>query len=262
MIIGELDMNNEEEMYHIGLTKDKIENAKYAILTGDPGRVESIADYLNNSKKIGQNREYTSYLGEIANEKVIVISTGMGGPSMAICVEELAQIGITHLIRVGTSGGMQLDVETGDLVIAEAAIRQEGTSKEYLPVEFPAVADFEITSQLKAAAEELGYKTHVGIVQCKDSFYGQHDPERMPISDELEDKWEAWIKGGALCSEMETASLFTVSSTLRLHAGAILLVVWNQEREKQGLDQDTNFDTSKEVKVAIKALELLIAKQK
>ena len=181
---------------------------------------------------------------------------------MAICVEELAQIGITHLIRVGTSGGMQLDVETGDLVIAEAAIRQEGTSKEYLPVEFPAVADFEITSQLKAAAEELGYKTHVGIVQCKDSFYGQHDPERMPISDELEDKWEAWIKGGALCSEMETASLFTVSSTLRLHAGAILLVVWNQEREKQGLDQDTNFDTSKEVKVAIKALELLIAKQK
>lgn len=251
-------MENKEKMYHINLSRKDLEGAKYAILTGDPGRVGSIAKYLENPKKIGQNREYTAYLGNIKTEKILVISTGMGGPSTAICVEELAQIGITHLIRIGTSGGMQLEVSAGDVVIATGAIRQEGTSKEYLPLEFPAIADLDISSALREAAQELKLTYHTGVVQCKDSFYGQHSPERMPVSYELKDKWNAWIKGGALCSEMETASLFTVSSTLRLHAGAILLVIWNQEREKQGLSQEECFDTDRAIKVAINAIKKLI----
>ena len=127
-------MVSGEKMYHIGLSKKDIEGSKIAILTGDPGRVGSIAKYLENPKKIGQNREYTSYIGTIKKKKVLIISTGMGGPSTAICVEELALIGITHLIRIGTSGGMQIEVSAGDVVIATAAIRQEGTSKEYLPI--------------------------------------------------------------------------------------------------------------------------------
>lgn len=251
-------MEKDEKMYHIKLSKNDIEGAKFAILPGDPGRVGSIAKYLENPKKIGQNREYTAYLGTIKNEKILIISTGMGGPSTAICIEELAQIGITHLIRVGTSGGMQLDISAGDVVIATGAIRQEGTSKEYLPIEFPAIADLDVSIALRDSAKEQGLTYHTGVVQCKDSFYGQHSPEKMPISYELQNKWNAWIKGGALCSEMETAALFTVSSTLRLHAGAILLVIWNQEREKQGLSQEKCFDTDRAIKVVIGAIKKLI----
>lgn len=251
-------MENKEKMYHIGLSKEDIRGAKYAILPGDPGRVPKIAAHLTNPIKIGENREYTSYLGSIENEMVLVMSTGMGGPSTAIAVEELSQIGIKNLIRVGTSGGMQLNVSAGDIVIAQAAIRQEGTSKEYVPVEFPAVADIDLTNALRNAANELGYKNHTGIVHCKDSFYGQHNPEKMPVSYELENQWQAWIKAGALCSEMETASLYTVASTLRLKAAAVLLVIWNQEKEKMGLPQEKNFDVNREILVAIKAISNLI----
>jgi len=251
-------MENKDKMYHIGISKEMIEGAKYAILPGDPGRVFKIASFLENPRKIGENREYVSYLGELNGEKVLVISTGMGGPSTAICVEELALIGVNHLIRVGTCGGMQLDISAGDIIIAQAAIRQEGTSKEYVPIEYPAVADIDLTLALRDAACSLGYKNHIGVVQCKDSFYGQHEPERMPVSSELVNKWDAWIKAGALGSEMETASLFIVCSVLRLKAAAVLSVVWNQEREKRGLDQETNLDVDKEIKVVIKALSNII----
>ena len=251
-------MENKDVMYHIGLSKKDIKGAKYAIMAGDPGRIPTIAACLKNPVHLKTNREYTSYLGELEGENVLVISHGIGGPSTAICIEELNLIGIKYMIRVGTSGGMQLDVNAGDLVIAEAAIRQEGTSKEYVPIEFPAVADFEVTCALKQAAEELGFVHHIGVVQCKDSFYGQHSPERMPVRYELKDKWNAWIKAGALCSEMETSALFIVSRTLGVKSGAILTVVWNQEQEKRGISQDTNFDTDKEIIVAIKAVSLLI----
>ena len=252
------NMENKEKMYHIGLSKEEIKNAKYCILTGDPKRVEKIASSLENAKYLGENREYRSYLGEINEEPVLVISSGMGGPAMAICVEELNMLGIETLIRVGTSGVMQLDVQAGDLVVATSAIRQEGTSKEYLPVEYPAVADLSISNALKEASEELGYKTHIGVVHCKDSFYGQHSPERMPVKEELLTKWNAWLKGGCLCSEMETASLFIVSSVLKLKAGAILSVIWNQEREKAGLDQKEIFDNDKEIKTAVLAIKKLM----
>ena len=247
-----------EKMYHINLNKADIQGAKYAILPGDPDRVPKIAAFFDNAQKIGQKREYVSYLGELCGEKVLCVSTGIGGPSAAICIEELRQLGVETFIRVGTSGGMQLKVNAGDIVVVTGAIRMEGTSKEYLPVEFPAVADLDVTCALRDAAKKLGYIYHTGVVQCKDSFYGQHAPQRMPVSYELEHKWEAWIRGGCLASEMESAALFTVCSTLGAKAGAVMLCVWNQEREKAGLDQNEEHDTEKAIKTAIEAVKILI----
>ena len=255
-------MLKEERMYHIDLTKEDIKNAKYAILPGDPGRVKEIAKFLTNPHKLRVNREYTSYLGTLKGENVLIISTGMGGPSTAICVEELNKLGVNTLIRVGTSGGMQDDVLPGDIIIANAAVRSEGTSKEYVPIEYPAVADFDLVCALKEAADALEYRNHVGVVHCKDSFYGQHSPESMPIGYELENKWNAWIKAGVLASEMETASLYTVSKVRGIRSAAVLLAIWNQELDKKGIKMDSDFDTEKEIRVAINAIKLLIKKEK
>ncbi len=249
-----------EKAYHIGITSGH--GAKYAILPGDPGRVEKIAKYLDNPKFLAQNREYTSYIGEISGEKVIVMSTGMGGPSAAIGVEELYKSGVETFVRIGTCGGMQTDIVAGDLIIATGAIRMEGTTKEYVPVEFPAVADLKVTNALVKAAENLNYKHFEGVVQSKDSFYGQHNPDRMPQSAELNAKWNAWIKAGCLASEMETAALFVVSSCLRARAGAVLLCVWNQEREKAGLSNKEVLDTESAIKTSVEAVKLLIEKDK
>lgn len=248
----------EEKLYHINLSKSDIQGAKYAILPGDPDRVPKIAAFFDNPQKIGQKREYNSYIGELNGEKVLCVSTGIGGPSAAICIEELYQLGVTNFIRVGTSGGMQMNVKAGDVIVVNGAIRMEGTSKEYLPIEFPAVPDLYITCALRDAAKRLGYDYHVGVVQCKDSFYGQHAPQRMPVSYELENKWQAWIRGGCLASEMESAALFTVCSTLGAKAGAVMLCVWNQERAKAGLDRDEEHDTEKAIKTAIEAIKILI----
>ena len=151
-----------------------------------------------------------------------------------------------------------MNVKAGDVIVVNGAIRMEGTSKEYLPIEFPAVPDLDITCALRDAAKKLGYDYHVGVVQCKDSFYGQHAPQRMPVSYELENKWQAWIRGGCLASEMESAALFTVCSTLGAKAGAVMLCVWNQERAKAGLDRDEEHDTEKAIKTAIEAIKILI----
>lgn len=248
----------DNKLYHINLSKNDIQGAKYAILPGDPDRVPKIAQYFENPQKIGQKREYTSYIGELNGEKVLCVSTGIGGPSASICIEELVQLGVTNFIRVGTCGGMQINVKAGDVIIVNGAIRMEGTSKEYLPIEFPAVPDLDTTCALRDAAKKLGFDYHVGVVQCKDSFYGQHAPQRMPVSYELENKWEAWIRGGCLASEMESAALFTVCATLGVKAGALMLCVWNQERAKAGLDKDEEHDTDKPIKVAVEALKQII----
>lgn len=245
-----------EKLYHIGL--DHTHGAKYAILPGDPGRVETIASYLDNARYLGTNREYTTWLGEIEGEKVLVMSTGMGGPSTAIGVEELVMTGVDTFIRVGTCGGMQTQVIGGDVVIANGAIRAEGTSREYVPIEFPAVSDFDVTAALVLASKKLNKTYHTGVVHCKDSFYGQHDPGRMPVSYMLNNKWKAWIEAGCLASEMESATLFAVASVLGVRAGCVLSVIWNQEREKQGLDNPKNHDSSDAIKVTIEAIKTLI----
>jgi len=250
-----------EKQYHIGF--DSSHGAEYALLPGDPGRVEKIASFLENPRFFCQNREYTTWLGELkgnsgAKKTVMVISTGMGGPSTAIAAEELFITGVKNFIRVGTCGGMALPVTGGDIVIATGAIRQEGTTKEYVPLEFPAIANLDITNALVHAAEKLNHKWHAGIVQCKDSFYGQHNPSRMPSGFELNDKWEAWKKAGCLASEMESASLYIVSQILGARAGCVLNVVWNQEREKAGMSNPHCHDTETAIKTAVEAVRALM----
>ena len=232
---------------------------KYCFLPGDPGRCEAIASYFDNPVHVMQNREYNIYTGTLLGEKVSVCSTGIGGPSAAIAMEELAAIGADTFIRIGTCGGIDMDVQPGDVVVATGAIRFEHTSMEYAPVEFPAVPDFGITAALKTAGEDLGFRTHVGVVQCKDSFYGQHSPERSPVSYELEQKWQAWKRLGVKASEMESAALVVVAAALGVRCGSCFHVIWNQEREKAGLEMPMTEDTSGAIRVGIEAMKRIIA---
>ena len=242
--------------YHIGLKEGDI--GEYVILPGDPKRCEKIAAYFDEPKLIADKREFVTYTGYLNGIKVSVTSTGIGGPSASIALEELVKVGGKYFIRVGTSGGMQKEVKSGDLVIATGAIRMEGTSKEYAPIEFPAVADYNIVTALKKSAEKLNLPYHLGVVQCKDAFYGQHNPELMPVSYELENKWQAWLRMGTLASEMESAALFIAGSFLKVQVGSVFLVVANQEREKLGLDNPVVHDTDSAIKVAIEAIKYLI----
>ena len=245
--------------YHIGVGKGDV--GKYVILPGDPKRCEKIAAYFDDAKLVADSREYVTYTGYLDGVKVSVTSTGIGGPSSAIALEELVRCGADTFIRVGTCGGMKLDVCGGDLVIANGAIRMEGTSKEYAPIEFPAVADFDIITALKEASDKLKYKSHIGVVQCKDAFYGQHEPENKPVSYELVNKWEAWLRLGTLASEMESAALFTVASYLGVKVGSIFLAIANQERAKAGLSNEQVHDTSKAIETAVEAIRILIKKE-
>ena len=252
-------MNYSEDaskQYHIQVGEGDI--GKCVILPGDPKRCAKIAKYFDDAKLMADSREYVTYTGYLDGVKVSVTSTGIGGPSASIAMEELVKAGADTFVRVGTCGGMQLDVKSGDIVIATGAIRMEGTSREYAPLEFPAVADLDIVNALTASAKEHGISWHTGIVQCKDAFYGQHDPGRMPVSYELLNKWEAWKRLGCLASEMESAALFVVASALHVRVGSAFLVVANQEREREGLDNPVVHDTDMAIRIAVDALRKLI----
>lgn len=246
--------------YHIGLRKGDV--GKYVILPGDPKRCEKIARHFDDAKLIADSREYVTYTGYLDGVKVSVTSTGIGGPSASIALEELVRVGADTFLRVGTCGGMQTDIMGGDLVIATGAIRMEGTSKEYAPIEFPAVANLEITNALVQAAKDLNKKYHVGIVQCKDAFYGQHEPETKPVDYELVNKWNAWVRLGCKASEMESAALFVVGDYLRVRVGSSFLVVANQEREKLGLENPVVHDTKAAIEVTVQAIRNLIKQDK
>ena len=251
---------NPNKQYHIQVGKGDV--GRYVILPGDPKRCEKIAKYFDDPQFVADNREFVTYTGYLEGEKVSVTSTGIGGPSASIAIEELIQAGADTFIRVGTCGGMQLEVESGDIVIATGAIRMEGTTKEYAPIEYPAVADFEVLTALKAAADEMGVRNHLGVVQSKDSFYGQHDPQGMPVGYELVNKWDAWKRMGCLASEMETAALYIVSSARRARAAACFLAIANQEREQAGLENPVVHDTDMAVRVAVEALRKTILADK
>ena len=249
-------MQELEKQFHIRCAEGDV--GRYCILPGDPGRCKSIAAHFDDAVLVSQNREYTVYTGTLLGEKVSVCSTGIGGPSAAIAMEELHAIGADTFVRVGTCGGIDLNVRSGDVVVATGAIRYEHTSLEYAPIEYPAVADFEVMTALVQAAKNLGKPLQVGVVQCKVSFYGQHDPKRMPVSYDLLQKWEAWKRLGVKASEMESAALFVVANALGCRCGSCFHVIWNQEREAAGLDQDMSEDTSSAIAVGVEALKLLI----
>ncbi len=255
-----MNYSQNGEQYHIGLKQGDV--GKYVILPGDPKRCAKIAAYFDDAKLVADNREYITYTGFLNGEKVSVTSTGIGGPSASIAMQELVNVGADTFIRVGTCGGMDINVKGGDVVIATGAIRMEGTSREYAPVEFPAVANLDVINALVSSAKNLGYSYHTGVVQCKDSFYGQHSPDVMPVSYELKNKWEAWKRLGCLASEMESAALFIVASFLKVRVGSVFLTVANQEREKLNLENQVVHDTEKAIKTAVEALKILIASDK
>ena len=244
-----------EVQYHIRVKDGDV--GKYVLLPGDPGRCESIANYFDNPKFVSFNREHKVYTGYISGEMVSVVSTGMGCPSTAIAVEELVKIGCHTFIRVGTSGAMQPHMEVGDIAIINAAIRDEGTSRQYLPIEYPAIADLEVINALVQASEKLDYTHYVGVSHTKDSFYSEVEPERMPMASFLKDRWNQWVAGGAICSEMEASIVFILAGIYRKRAGAVTMII--------GSDMETiakKHDPDGMIRVAVEALRILITKDK
>lgn len=243
------------KQYHLNCGPGEV--GEYCLLPGDPARCDSIARYFREPRLIGQNREFRIITGWVGEKRVSAVSTGIGGPSAVIALEELAELGAHTFIRVGTCGGIRLDVQPGDAVIAAAAVRSEGTSREYAPLAYPAAADYYVTRALEEAAARLGLRYEIGVVQCKDSFYGQHRPEVMPVAEELQENWAAWKRLGVLASEMESAALFVASAHLGVRCGAVHHVVWNQERAAAGIREDSSMDTEGAVRIAVEALSSL-----
>ncbi len=247
---------NEE--FHLKIKPGDV--GRYVLLCGDPGRCEKIAAYFDEAALVQVNREYTIYTGMLAGNKISVCSTGIGGPSTAIAVEELVHCGADTFIRVGTSGGMAMQVMGGDVVIGTGAIRMEGTTKEYVPIEYPAVADFEVVRALvdsaKISPKRKNY--HVGVLECKDSFYGQHDPDSMPAGYELKAKWDAFVRCGALASEMESAALFIIGSVRGVRTGSIMTVFANQTRRAAGLEDPQDYDVAPAIRIAVEAMRILM----
>lgn len=254
-----------ERQFHIQTLPEEV--GRYVILPGDPGRVPKIAQYLQNAKQVACNREYNVYTGTLDGEKVTVCSTGIGGPSAAIAVEELIKCGADTFIRIGTSGGMDIEVSGGDLIIALASVRGEGTSYEYLPKDYPCTASFEVVEALKQAAEKtssekIGNRYHIGVVHSKDSFYGEVEPQASPMSADITQRWDSYLRCGCLTSEMESAAVFAVCTAHKKRRGAVFTALWNVERSKQGLEDNITYDSTRAIECAVDAIKILIQQDK
>jgi len=210
-----------EMQYHIHLKRGDI--GRYVLLPGDPGRVPLIASYFDNAKEVAFNREYRTFTGTVDGIKVSCCSTGIGCPSTAIAVEELIQCGADTFIRIGTCGALQREVKLGDLCITTGAVREEGTTRQYVPLSYPAVADLDVTLALREAARKLKLPAHTGIGHCKDAFF--IEDKNIPIREEIDAKWNAWYKSNVISTSMESAALFVVSSIRRVRAGEVLATI-------------------------------------
>lgn len=255
-----------ERQFHISTLPSDV--GKYVILPGDPFRVPKIAEYLDGATQVAHNREFNVYTGTLDGEMLTVCSTGIGGASAAIAVEELIKCGAHTFIRIGTCGGIAHNVSAGDLIIATAAVRGEGTSYEYMPIGYPAAADFEVSCALTQAAEKLseqgkGKSWHAGVVHSKDSFYGQVEPDNSPVSDKIKERWDSYVRLGCLASEMECAAIFSVGLARGVRCGAVLASLWNcQKNLNEGADEDVTLDTDRAIRCSIAAVRLLIKKDK
>ena len=215
-------LSPDGKQYHIQCKEGDV--GRYVLLPGDPFRTDLIAGFFDDAKLVAHNREHKTWTGTLDGVKVSVTSTGMGCPSTAIALEELIHLGADTFIRVGTAGRVCDDAqdEALDGVINTAAVRDEGTTSQYIPIEYPAVANRHVVDALVRAAKSLGYNFAEGITQSKDAFYGQINPETMPNETRLKERMEAWRRGNVMTSEMEAAALFVVSSIRKCRAGAIM----------------------------------------
>jgi uridine phosphorylase len=242
-----------ERQYHVQLKRGEV--GRYVLLPGDPGRVPRIAAHFENAREVAFNREYRTFTGTVAGVPVSATSTGIGCPAAAICVEELIECGADTFIRVGTAGGLQPGVEVGDLVICAATVREEGTTRQYVPLEYPAVADLEVTLALREAARRLGYPHHVGIGHTKDAFYSEGGSD-LPLAQACRERWEVWQRAGVLATSMEAAAIFVISSIRKVRAGEVLAVIGLTYRDepivaKAGIEEA--------IRTAIEAVKILAA---
>jgi uridine phosphorylase len=252
--------DDQQLMHHVQLKKGDV--GRYVLLPGDPGRSEKIARYFDDPHFVASNREFVTYTGTLLGEKVSVTSTGIGAPSTAIAVEELIAVGADTFIRVGTSGAMQPEIETGDVAIVTGSIRDEGTTLHYLPIEFPAVADTDIVLALREGARRIKMPHHLGISQSKDSFYGEVEPNRMPLAARLNERWKAWTMGGAICSEMEASCILILGSIYRKRAGGVMVMgadFTDRPRSQEEIQEAlARFDVDRAIRVAVEGLKILI----
>lgn len=231
---------------------------EYVLLPGDPGRVPRICKHLENAREIARNREYFTCNGESRGIPVTVTSTGMGGPSLAIALHELSNLGARTFIRVGSCGGLGEQVKTGDVVIPIGAVRDEGTSRAYIDLGYPAVPDFEVTDALVGSAKKLGHPFHIGINRSHDSFY-------IPNILQLEDTWK---RRNVISEDLETAALFTISRLIGARAGCVLNVVAvHGQRPEEGISRFALGDPACErgerasIEIALAAIEVLAGRK-
>lgn len=222
-------------VFHLGITKEDICGATLAILPGDPERVKKIANYMEEPTFIASHREFTIYLAKLDGKPVVVCSTGIGGPSTSIATEELAQLGINTFIRIGTTGAIQPQINVGDVIVTTGAVRLDGASLHFAPMEFPAVANFEVMTALREAALEQSATVHTGVTASSDTFYpGQerYDTFSGRVTRRFQGSFEEWQNLGVLNFEMEAATLFTMCASLGLKAGCVAGVIINRTQKE------------------------------
>jgi len=249
---------SEPKKYHVGLAKGDV--GEYVLVPGDPFRTPMVAKHLDGAKEVAFSREYRTFTGSVDGVSVSTMSTGMGGPSVAIGVEELAELGVHTFVRVGTCGAAQPEIKMGDLVIAIGAVRSEGTPDGYVPKEYPAIASLDVTNALVEAATAAGVPYHVGVIRSVDALYSDLVPDRMPRPHHLREELAMWSRAGILSNDMETSTLFVVSRLRKLRAGTINLCV-----DELGAGEIHHLDPSymdRMLGVAVDAVRRLIAKDK
>ena len=248
----------EKKKYHVGLAQGDV--GEYVLVPGDPFRTPMVAKHLDGAREVAFSREYRTFTGQVDGVPVSTMSTGMGGPSVAIGIEELAELGVHTFLRVGTCGAAQPEIKMGDLVIAIGAVRSEGTPDAYVPKEYPAIASLDVTNALVEAATASGVPYHVGVIRSVDALYSDLAPDRMPRPHHLHEELDTWSRAGILSNDMETSTLFVVSRLRKLRAGTINLCV-----DELGAGEIHHLDPSymdRMLAVAVDAIRRLIARDK
>ncbi|MBY6197965.1 uridine phosphorylase [Vibrio hangzhouensis] len=250
-----------QAVFHLGVNKEDLQGATLAIIPGDPARVQKIAELMDEPEFLASQREYTVYRAKLDDKPVVVCSTGIGGPSTSIAVEELAQLGVRTFLRVGTTGAIQPDVNVGDMIVTTGSVRLDGASLHFAPMEFPAVADFDVATAMKQAAIEAGSTVHTGVTASSDTFYpGQerYDTFSGRVVRRFQGSMKEWQEMGVLNFEMESATLLTMCASSGLKAGCVAGVIINRT-QKETPDHDTLKQAeTRSIKVVVEAARKLI----